>query len=269
MHGEQCEFWNGFADIWDQKHNFFEALSDYSGKTIFLMDNAPADFIDEAANSKAVQIIKGRYLRDARAITASYARKMADKGISYEQSIQPDNWFYPSFMSLPSFVEMQNSYEFVIRYEDAVRDQSQALQTVGKVLGITYDDSSFQFWEFEHHITVGNQGPIAMVKLHQLGHMNDFESKPLYQKQLKRLKENPTKAFSDERWKEQLTNHDRLEFDRLMGNKNGEFGYPRDYYHSGNADPASDRLRFARLAIKARTNKLLQILKRMIRTIVK
>ena len=234
VHGNDCEFWAGFAKTWDRNQNFFESLSEYSGKTIFLMDNAPTEFLEETTKSEAVKVIKGRYLRDARAITASYARKMANQGITYKESIQPNNWFYGSFMAIPSVSQMNTQYEFIIRYEDAVRDQSAALKTLGTVLGIEYDDSAFRFWEADHHITSGNQGPISMIKLHQQLNVGNFESKKVYTAQLEKLKENPTSAFSDERWKTQLTEQDLKDFDVLMGAKNEELGYQRDQVsHSG------------------------------------
>lgn len=228
VHGDECDFWNEFGNVWDGEENFFEALSRFSNKTIFLMDNAPEDFLKATLSSDNVELVRGRYIRDARAITASYARKMADKGETFINSIQPSGWFYPSFMALSSLDEMKEEYDFVIRYEDAVHNQEAALTTVGNAIGITYDESSFRFWEGDHHITMGNQGPIAMVKLHQNLHVGNFESRQLYEQQLDKLKANPTKAFADERWKQQLTEKDLAEFDALMGKQNALLDYKRD-----------------------------------------
>ncbi len=230
VHGPNCEFWSGFAKAWDKEENFFESLSLYSGKSIFFMDNATQDFLDQTVNLESTEIVKGRYLRDARASTASYARKMVENGMTYQKSIQPGEWFYASFMSLSNIDDMQNSYRFVIRYEDAVKDQKSVLKTVGDALGIQYDESAYRFWEIDHHITVGNQGPISMVKLHHGVDVGNFESRQVYETQLANLKKNPTAAFSDERWKTQLTKDDLQEFDKLMGAKNEDLGYRRDRF---------------------------------------
>ena len=56
---------------WNREDNFFVALSQFSGKRIFLMDNAPADFITETMQDPEIQVLEGRYIRDARAITAA------------------------------------------------------------------------------------------------------------------------------------------------------------------------------------------------------
>jgi len=229
VHGRACEFWGGFDSFWNRNENFFIALSQYSGKSIFLMDNAPPDFINETMDHEDIEVLTGRYIRDARAITASYARKMEKNGVTYVESIQPDGWFYPSFQAIPSMSKMRDSNELIIHYEEAVNDQSEFLRKAGEFLGIEYSERSFRFWEWDHHITSGNQGPIAMIKLHQGLEVGEFESKKVYQEQLDRLKENPTKAFSDERWKTQLSKSDRLEFDRLMGEKNADLGYTRDF----------------------------------------
>ena len=229
IHGKACEFWSGFGENWDKKENFFLALARHSGKKIFLIDNAHQEFIDVTMKHQDVEVLQGRYIRDARAITASYVRKMSDKGISYIDSIQPTGWFYASFMSIPSLNELQNAGQFVTHYEDAVKDQTKFLKTAGDYLGIDYDESAYRFWEADHHITSGNQGPIAMIKLYQGENVGDFESKSVYQEQLDRLIKNPTKAFSDERWKKQLTNDDLQEFDRLLGKKNSALGYQRSH----------------------------------------
>lgn len=242
VHGEACEFWNCFGEIWDQEENFFVALSQYSGKSIFLMDNAPPEFISETMLHDDIEVLTGRYIRDARAITASYARKMEKNGVTYVDSIQPDGWFYPSFQAIPSMSEMQDSNQLIIHYEEAVSDQSEFLRKAGEYLGIEYSEKSFRFWEWDHHITSGNQGPIAMIKLHQGLNVGQFESKEVYQEQLNRLKENPTTAFSDERWKKQLSYSDRLEFDRLMGAKNADLGYSRDLDESLELTQATNSL---------------------------
>lgn len=233
VHGESCKFWSGFGEFWNQTDNFFIALSEYSGKSIFLMDNASQDFIDATMRHPDIEVLSGRYVRDARAITASYARKMADKGVSYIESIQPKSWFYTSFMSIPSIENLKKSSQMVVHYEEAVDNQAAFLKKAGDFLRIEYEQDAFKFWEADHHITSGNQGPIAMIKLHQGLNVGNFESREIYEKQLERLKEYPTKAFSDERWRDQLSLDDLTEFDKLMGKKNAELGYQRD--HSGDS----------------------------------
>ncbi|MBX2869825.1 MAG: hypothetical protein KTR18_14190 [Acidiferrobacterales bacterium] len=228
VHGTACKFWPAFSKFWDREQNFFVALSEFSGKKIFVMDNAHAEFIEACFGHPEIEVLQGRYIRDGRAITASYARKMAHTGLSYIESIQPEGWFYPSFQSVPSLNDLQRNGDLVVRYEDAVKDQKKFLETTGKFLGITYYDDTYRFWEKEHHITVGNQGPIAMVQMHQGLKVANFESKKVYQEQLDTLKVNPLEAFSDERWRTQLTSEDRNEFDFLLGKKNAELGYTRD-----------------------------------------
>ncbi len=205
------------------------ALSQYSGKTIFLMDNAPADFIQATMQHSEIDILDGRYIRDARAITASFARKMMPTGLDYIESIQPSGWFYHSFHAIPTMSEMEKNRQLVVKYEEATTDQSAFLKKAGGFLGIEYTNESFKFWQWNHHITSGNQGPIAMVKLHQNLEVGEFESKTIYTKQLEKLKLNPSQAFSDERWKRQLSPQALEEFDRLYGIKNADFGYARSH----------------------------------------
>lgn len=237
VHGKNCEFWSGFGEIWNENENFFVALSRYSGKRIFLMDNAPPEFVEATMNHQDVEVLKGRYIRDARAITASYARKMADQGISYIDSIQPSGWFYPSFMAVSSLQQLREENQFIVHYEEAVNDQEAFLAKAGVFLNISYSSNVFKFWEHEHHVTSGNQGPIAMIKLHQGLNVGNFESRDVYESQLAKLKDNPSKAFSDERWKSQLSAAELKEFDLLMGKKNAELGYSRNKFEQTDLSP--------------------------------
>lgn len=230
VHGPDCSFWPAFGEAWDGKENIFAALSKFSGKSVFLFDNAPQDIIDAAMSGPDIEVLPGRYVRDGRAITASFARKMKDKGVNYLDSILPTGWFYHSFQAIPSLENLKKQGVMVIRYEDAVNDQAKFLKEAGEYLGLEYGEDTFRFWEKDHHITSGNQGPIAMVRLEQGLPINNFESADVYRKQLDALRANPVQAFKDERWKTQLTREDLFWFDQLMGGKNEQLGYQRDVF---------------------------------------
>lgn len=230
IHGPECEFWTKFGETWDGEENFFVALSKASGKRIFLMDNAPQDFINATMSHPDVELMHGRYVRDGRAITASFARKMKAKGVSYLSSITPDAWFYHSFQGIPLLDTLRDLGHLVVHYEDAVGNQEKFLKTAGEFLGVEYTERSYRFWEWDHHITSGNYGPMAMVRLEQGLTMANFESAAVYREQLDRLKLEPAKAFSDERWREQLTREELFWFDQLMGGKNEQLGYERDVF---------------------------------------
>jgi hypothetical protein len=226
IHGKDCGFWNKFGETWDGNENFFVA----SGKSIFLMDNAPQDFINESMTHPDVQLLHGRYVRDGRAITASFARKMKTKGISYLPSIMPDSWFYHSFQGIPLLATLKSQEHMVVHYEDAVSDQEKFLTTAGDFLGIEYTADSYRFWEWDHHLTSGNYGPVAMTRLHQGLTVGNFESADVYRAQLERLKSDPAAAFNDERWRDQLTREELFWFDQLLGGKNEQLGYDRDVF---------------------------------------
>lgn len=236
IHGPECEFWTRFGNKWDGSENFFVALAEESGKRIFLMDNAPQDFINETMSHPDVDLLHGRYVRDGRAITASFARKMKDHGVNYIDSIKPEGWFYHSFQAIPLLDTLKSLGHLVIHYEDAVNNQAMFLKTAGDFLGITYSEDTYRFWEWDHHITSGNYGPMAMIRLHQGLPIANFESADVYRAQLERLKENPTSAFSDDRWKSQLSREELYWFDQLLGGKNEQLGYARDVFSQEEID---------------------------------
>ena len=100
--GKNDTFWTGFAQFWDQRQNFFKALSDYSGRTHFIFDNPDPDFISATIAGRRFNILRLRYCRDARAVTASYARKFLDQNdeLDYIKSIAPGGWFFAAFQGL-------------------------------------------------------------------------------------------------------------------------------------------------------------------------
>jgi len=163
VHGKDCPFWPAFDAAWDRSENFFKALMTFSGTTHFVFDNPPADFIDAYMQPADVDVKRLRYVRDARAITASYARKVP--ATSFYDSIQPDGWFYHSFMAIPAEADVTDAA--YVRYEDCAQDLPNFLAKAATHIGLDYAGQNTRFWEADHHITSGNTGPINMVRLHQ------------------------------------------------------------------------------------------------------
>lgn len=226
VHGETCQFWADFDATWDRAENFFTALMEFSGKTHFIFDNPPAEFVDAYMQPADVDLKRLRYVRDARAITASYARKVP--ATSFYDSILPDGWFYHSFMAIPT--ESESSGAAYVRYEDCAQNLPGFLAKAASHIGLDYTGQNTRFWEADHHITSGNTGPINMVRLHQGLAMPNFESKAVYEEQYNKLVANPDDTFFDERWRKQLTREDLFYFDLLLGEQNAKLGYERDVF---------------------------------------
>lgn len=223
IHGANDTFWTGFHKVWDRKKNFLVALSEYSGKKYFLFDNPHEPFIDEVLTSPEVEVKELRYCRDARAVTASFARKFPDQ--DYISTIKPTGWFYHSFQGIPSDENLLR-----VKYEDTVNDLPTTLQKVGDFLGLVYTDKAARFWEFDHHITSGNAGAIATVKLAKGIDIARTPELDFYRQQFEALKADPLQGFRDERWRRQLSRRDLFFFDLYLGKKNAEFGYLRDNF---------------------------------------
>ena len=224
IHGKDCDFWTGFSEVYTGE-NFFRELSAYSGRTHFLFDNPTPDFVAGAIEKPGLNVKRIRYLRDARAVTASYARRT---GETYYDTILPDGWYYPSFLAVPKPGSIPD--QRVVRYEDAARNPRQFVREISTFIGLDLQDTTTRFWEGDHHITVGNGGPVNMVKMHQGRPIPNFESKAVYEEQYAKMVADPEHSFFDERWKRQLTREDLFHFDLLMGEKNAELGYERDTF---------------------------------------
>jgi hypothetical protein len=232
IHGKDCAFWNGFGQEYQESENFLEALAKKTEATHFIFDNPGAGFIKNVIDTGKFNIKRMRYVRDGRAVTASWARKNA--GTSYYDSILPSGWIYHSFLGIPD--PAIDPDKLVVKYEDATGNPRGMFETVGKFIGLEYDDSALRFWEHDHHITSGNQGPVAMIKMHQGLFPGNWESRELYEQQLERLKTEPDKPFSDERWREQLSRDDLFFFDVMLGAKNAQLGYDRDDFSADAAE---------------------------------
>jgi len=167
-----------------------------------------------------------QYLRDARAITASYVRKFPQT--SYLDSILPGGWFYASFMAM-KLPEDRSRFP-VFYYEDCQRDPLGFLARVGPYLGLSYTDKALRFWEWDHHITAGNGGTIWLVKMAKGLEPTGFKDAQFYGERLEALKRNPIGAFVDERWKTELGRLERFYFDVVLGAKHQELGFERDRF---------------------------------------
>jgi hypothetical protein len=230
IHGADCSFWPAFARQRDREENLFVELRKFSGRSVFVFDNCPADFLAAHGRHPKIRMLPGRYIRDGRAISASYARKMRSKNISYLDSIGVDGWLYKSFQNVPGLAELEKSGAFYARYEDVTADPAAFLKRAGDYLGLSYPEDAHRFWQWDHHITSGNQGPIEMVRQHQALPAREFESRQVYADQLERLNREPMAPFADDRWRAQLSREELFWFDRMMGRKNAEFGYERDRF---------------------------------------
>lgn len=227
VHNKDCEFWNSFAQEWNGETNFLAAIANKSGASHIFFDNPQRDFIEEVMEDDALNVIDVRYVRDARAISASKARKLGDAATYYE-TILPDGWLSPSFHRIPKPSDAPNV--IYARYEDAVIKPLTFFPEFMSKLGLEFTPDMLKFWETDHHITSGNVGPIGMTRLHHGQALGNFESRDVYEKQLAESKAAPDKPFNDERWKTQLTREDLFFFDILMGAKNAELGYARDTF---------------------------------------
>ena len=226
VHNEECSFWPSFGATWNRSENFFKALMDFSGKTHFIFDNPPSEFIAAQMQPADIDLKRLRYLRDGRAIAASFARKVPD--ISFYDSILPDGWLYLSYMAIPAEHDVENiTY---VKYENCAQDLPSFLSKVSSQIGLDYTNQNTRFWEADHHITSGNTGPINMVRLHQGLTMPNFESKAVYENQYHKLVSNPDDTFFDQRWKKQLSREDLFYFDLLLGEQNEKLGYERDTF---------------------------------------
>ena len=221
VHDEEDTFWRGFDKAWDRKENFLIALAGHANATHIIFDNPSARFRDEVMSDPRIAVKTLRYFRDGRAISASYWRR--NRHLRYADTIAPGGWLYHSFMAFPPAAKHSQDFH----YEACRDDPLGFLRRAGDFIGLAYDARALRFWEWDHHITSGNQGPIALIRLAK---GRPVKGQEFYRTQFEGLQNDPMHGFRDERWREDLSRGDLYAFDTMLGAKNAAHGYERDTF---------------------------------------
>lgn len=250
IHGTSCAFWPPFLRAYGKEVNFFEQLASFADRDFVVINNPIPDGMGQELESPRVKTITVYVVRDGRAVTASYARKM---GMSFEQALT--DWYKPA---TDSFQIPGNAQ--IIRYEDFVSDPEGILARLEPVFGWRYSENAIRYWEYDHHLISGNQGLMAMLRLHQGIPIANFESREFYERQYERIVTDPSKAVMDLRWREQVTADDRALFDTLCGSHNASFGYGRD---GADAVRTSDKVNQASALLRRVHSKIRRLVGRL------
>jgi len=224
VHGDQCKFWPCFFEDYKKDENFFVQLSGFSHKDIIVTNNPLPQGAGSELHDSAIMVKSINLIRDGRALMASYMRK--NKGSSAIDAIA--NFLYPSFHDF--YFDENNPDILCLRYEDVLQSKQEGLVAIGGYLGVFYEMNALKFWEYEHHITSGNQGTIACIKFGQDIPVPDFRSREFYEKQFLEMKAGKDTNFNDERWRHELSRRELFLFDLLCGDENQHFGYKRDQF---------------------------------------
>lgn len=232
VHGESCEFWPSFFKTFDGSRSLYHQLADAADRDVIVINN-PSDEHEKAELHGRDVIIKPiQLVRDGRALACSYARhQMADY---YDSVVNTVRGVYRDFP-----FQRDRSDVLALRYEDTLNDQDEALARIGMYLGLEYDETAVRFWEHAHHITAGNAGAIALLKLFQGIEIGKSPKLDFYRAQYEQMKENG-RMFEDNRWEEELGPRERFIFDHFCGKLNAAWGYDEDAFTT------SQRTRFSR-----------------------
>lgn len=219
VHGIKDTFWKSFNHYWDRKENFLVALANYANVSHIIFDNPSEKFKNTVMLDKKIVVKKMQYIRDGRAITASYKRLHPDK--KYIDTLLPSGWFYHAFKA------WKISHQQFYRHEDCLQDPFNFLKSAGEYVGLNYSKDAIRFWEWDHHITSGNPGPIVFIKLAK-GYK--IESHEFYKKQFEKACRNPLNCYKADRWKKELSREELFQFDFMLGKNNEGLGYKRDVF---------------------------------------
>ncbi|MFC1634593.1 sulfotransferase [Planctomycetota bacterium] len=227
VHGKDCAFWSVFFRDYDKRKSFFMQLAQAADKDVIVINNPIHKGLAEKQLNSPDIIIKDIYIvRDGRAVCASYCRHQ--QGSDFYDVVK--NWFRPSAENFP--FASDNPDIMTVRYEDVVKDQQGFINDAGLFVGLEYPQNYYKFWEFDHHITAGNSGFIAMIRRFQADKVIGINNKEFYESECRKLKKQPEKAMLDERWKNELGERELFIFDYFCGRVNESWGYTRDCFNA-------------------------------------
>ncbi len=222
IHDENCSFWPKFFKGYNAARNFFIQLAEHSAKPIIVTNNLIPNGAETELAHPDIEVRYIQLIRDPRAIWASYMRKNSETD-PLESMV---NWLYPAIRNF-KFNE-DDPDRLSLRYEDALADQLKIFQRIGKFIGIDYDARSLRFWDWDHHIVVGNIGTTSLIKMGQGIPLQNFSERAFYEAQFEAMKSKGQPCFTDERWKTELTRRNLFLYELICGEHHERFGYVRD-----------------------------------------
>ena len=225
VHGKDCDFWPAFIDSYKPEENFFIALSRYANKPFIVTNNLLPDLAGGQLEHPELDIKEIRFIRDGRKIVSSYLRKNPEKSC-----IEAITGFLQT--SFSSFKCRNDKKHLCLRFEDVILDPLFYLRQIGDFVGLEYSEKALYFWEWQHHLTGGNPGTIAFLRLAEGLGIGEFESADFYRDRFRQMRESGPQAFKDDRDGNCLSRQDLFLFDCLAGADNARFGYERDRFSS-------------------------------------
>ncbi len=228
VHGKGCAFWRSFAEKYDPTKNFYLQLADHAGRDFIIINN-PTPAHEKAEMRHPDIVVKPiRVVRDGRALACSFSRHLkVDMYDAIREHVQP------LFSQFP--FDSDRDDLLAVRYEDALAEQRAHVEKFGRYLGLDYPDNALEFWTFDHHMTSGNAGTMALLKFFQGIKVNNFKDRAFYESQFERMR-NGEKTFDDQRWREELGRRELYLFDRYCGRGNASWGYEPDTFSSAERD---------------------------------
>jgi len=224
VHGTKCGFWPRFFKTYDRGGNLFVQLAEATGRDVFVINNAfGGPHVDRHLDHPEIDHRVLRVVRDGRAVVSSYMKYFEGKDVWDAVT----GWFARSARRFA--YDPANPDELSMRYEDIAEDPIGFLNRAGEYLGLTYDQKSYRYWEYEHHMTTGNGGPLNMIRRFS-GERFVGPDAEYQEERYQKLLEQPARSLIDERWKKVFSRRDRLVFDFFVGDINQQWGYERDEF---------------------------------------
>lgn len=218
VHGPECDFWPKFAANFNPRQPFFAQLGESSGKDLIVTNNSIPTKMGKELKKRGVTTSEAIVVRDGRAVVASYARKFPDGGV--QGAI---DWYRPAAEGMLALAK--SSGLPILKYEDFVDQADGFWERTSEALNMPLTRDCLDYYKFDHHPVMGNQGTLALYRRYQGKPIPNFGGSEFYEAAFESGSELSSTPVRDDRWMSELDAPAMALFEAECGPTNRELGY--------------------------------------------
>jgi len=158
-------------------------------------------------------------VRDGRAVLNSYLRIYPDQGAA----ALSQRWLDELNQKLPIYERFPSDRKLTVHYEDLASDPQGTLQRICALVGLEFVPDMVEYWKHDHHHIVGSRGTNATIAKYR-GQPVQREVQAIHGDYYEKLN---FEIKLDLRWQQELAPEDLATFERLAGDRNRPFEWPR------------------------------------------
>jgi hypothetical protein len=159
-------------------------------------------------------------VRDGRAVVNSYLRIYPDKGIEW----LTQHWLNELEKKKQLYDRHPSDRKMTVHYEALASDPEGTLKEVCNVIGLEFTPDMIEYWTHPHHHVAGSRGTNSMIAKYR----GQKARQPLETAHGDYYDKIDFEIKLDLRWRGELSPENLAVFERMAGDRNRPFAWPRD-----------------------------------------